>query len=85
MIAKVVNGYQVVTRAYKSQNETNVFGTLMRQIAANNEMFKFHTNANKLMQLETPQGNMTCVKIVGYTNPLVSAGTIVALYKKKGT
>ena len=85
VIAKVVNGYQVVTRAYKSQNETNVFGTLMRQIAANNEMFKFHTNANKLMQLETPQGNMTCVKIVGYTNPLVSAGTIVALYKKKGT
>ena len=25
------------------------------------------------------------VKIVGYTNPLVSAGTIVALYKRKGT
>lgn len=84
VFAKVVNGYQVVTRAYISQNATNVFGVLMRQTAANNEMFKFHTDANKLMQLETPQGNMTCVKIVGYTNPLVSAGTIVALYKKKG-
>lgn len=85
VFVKVVNGYQVVTRAYKSQNESNVFGVLMRQTAANNEMFRFHTDANKLMQLDTPQGNITCVKIFGYTNPLVSAGTIVALYKKKGT
>lgn len=85
VFVKVVNGYQVVTRAYKSQNESNVFGILMRQTAANNEMFRFHTDANKLMQLDTPQGNITCVKIVGYTNPLVSAGTIVALYKRKGT
>lgn len=84
VFVKVVNGYQVVTRAYKSQNETNVFGALMRQIAADNEMFRFHTDATKLMQIDGPQGNMTCVKIVGYTNPLVSAGTIVALYKKKG-
>ena len=85
VFVKVVNGYQVVTRAYKSQNETNVFGVLMRQAAANNEMFGFHNDATKLMQIESPQGNITCVKIVGYTNPLVSAGTIVALYKKKGT
>ena len=85
VFVKVVNGYQVVTRAYKSQNETNAFGALMRQTAVNNEMFRFHTDATKLMQLDTPQGNITCVKIVGYTNPLVSAGTIVALYKKKGT
>ena len=84
VFAKVVNGYQVVTRTYKSQNATNVFGFLQRQTVANSEMFKFHTDETKLMQLETPQGNMTCVKIVGYTNPLVSAGTIVALYKKKG-
>lgn len=85
VFVKVVNGYQVVTRAYKSQNETNVFGSLMRQTAANNEMFAFHSDATKLMQIASPQGNITCVKIVGYTNPLVSAGTIVALYKKKGT
>ena len=85
VFVKVVNGYQVVTRAYKSQNETNVFGTLMRQTAANNEMFGFHNDATKLMQIASPQGNITCVKIVGYSNPLVSAGTIVALYKKKGT
>ena len=85
VFAKVVNGYQVVTRAYESQNTTNVFGILMRQTKAGSEMFRFHTDATKLMQLDTPQGNMTCVKIVGYTNPLVSAGTIVALYKKKGT
>ena len=85
VFVKVVNGYQVVTRAYESQNTTNVFGILVRQTKANNEMFRFHSDATKLMQLDTPQGNITCVKIVGYTNPLVSAGTIVALYKKKGT
>lgn len=85
VFVKVVNGYQVVTRAYISQNSTNVFGNLMRQTAAGNEMFRFHTDATKLMQIDGPQGNMTCVKIVGYTNPLVSAGTIIALYKKKGT
>ena len=85
VFVKVVNGYQVVTRAYESQNATNVFGVLMRQTKAGNEMFGFHNDATKLMQIKTPQGNITCVKIVGYTNPLVSAGTIVALYKKKGT
>lgn len=85
VFAKVVNGYQVVTRAYESQNTTNVFGVLVRQTKAGNEMFGFHTDVTKLMQIASPQGNITCVKIVGYTNPLVSAGTIVALYKKKGT
>ena len=85
VFAKVVNGYQVVTRAYRSQNETNVFGVMVRQTAPSNEMFEFQMDATKLMQLRTPQGNMTCVTISGYTNPLVSAGTIVALYKRKGT
>ena len=85
VFVKVVNGYQVVTRAYESQNTTNVFGVLVRQTKAGNEMFGFHNDATKLMQIASPQGNITCVKIVGYTNPLVSAGTIVALYKKKGT
>lgn len=85
VFVKVVNGYQVVTRAYESQNTTNVFGVLVRQTKAGNEMFEFHNDATKLMQIASPQGNITCVKIVGYTNPLVSAGTIVALYKKKGT
>ena len=85
VFAKVVNGYQVVTRAYESQNTTNVFGVLVRQTKANNEMFAFHSDSTKLMQIASPQGNITCVKIVGYTNPLVSAGTIVSLYKRKGT
>lgn len=85
VFVKVVNGYQVVTRAYESQNTTNVFGVLVRQTKAGNEMFGFHNDATKLMQIASPQGNITCVKIVGYTNPLVSAGTIIALYKKKGT
>lgn len=83
VFAKVVNGYQVVTRAYISHNTTNVFGVLMRQTAAGNEMFTFRTDATKLMQIMSPQGNMTCVKIDGYSNPLISAGTIIALYKKE--
>lgn len=82
--AKVINGYQICDRYYRSQNATNVFGTMQERVAAGETGVQFHCDATKIMEISRPQGNMTCVKIVGYTNPLVSAGTIVALYKKKG-
>lgn len=82
---KLINGYQICDRYYRSQNTTNVFGTMQERVAAGETGIQFHTDVNKLMEIRCPQGNMTCVKIVGYSNPLVSAGTIVALYKKKGT
>lgn len=82
---KVINGYQICDRYYRSQNTTNVFGSMQERTGAGETGVQFHNDATKIMEISRPQGNITCVKIVGYTNPLVSAGTIVALYKKKGT
>lgn len=82
---KVINGYQICDRYYRSQNATNVFGTMQERTAAGETGVQFHCDATKIMEISRPQGNITCVKIVGYSNPLVSAGTIIALYKKKGT
>lgn len=82
---KVINGYQICDRYYRSQNTTNVFGIMQERTGAGETGVQFHNDATKIMEISRPQGNITCVKIVGYTNPLVSAGTIIALYKKKGT
>lgn len=82
---KVINGYQICDRYYRSQNATNVFGVMQERTGAGETGVQFHNDATKIMEISRPQGNITCVKIVGYTNPLVSAGTIIALYKKKGT
>lgn len=82
---KVINGYQICDRYYRSQNATNVFGAMQERTAAGETGVQFHCDATKIMEISRPQGNITCVKIAGYSNPLVSAGTIIALYKKKGT
>lgn len=82
---KVINGYQICDRYYRSHNATNVFGTMQERTGAGETGVQFHNDATKIMEISRPQGNITCVKIVGYTNPVVSAGTIIALYKKKGT
>lgn len=82
---KVINGYQICDRYYRSQNATNVFGIMQERVAAGETGVQFHSDATKIMEISRPQGNITCVKIVGYSSPLVSAGTIIALYKKKGT
>lgn len=82
---KVINGYQICDRYYRSQNATNVFGVMQERTAAGETGVQFHCDATKIMEISRPQGNITCVKIAGYSNPLVSAGTIIALYKKKGT
>nr|DAP05432.1 MAG TPA: hypothetical protein [Caudoviricetes sp.] len=85
LYVSVINGKQVVTANYRSQNRTNVFGTMMLQTSAGTSGMQFHTNTEKLMEFSNPEGNITCVRIVGYTTPLVSKGTIIALFKKKGT
>lgn len=83
--AKVINGYQICDRYYISQNESNVFGTMQEKTAPGTTGIQYYNDANKLMEIRSPQGNMTCVKIAGYVPKTVSAGTIIALYKKKGT
>lgn len=83
--AKVIDGYQVCTRRYSSQNTTNVFGIMQEVTVAGATGIQFHTDATKLMQIDRPEGNFTCLKIVGYSNPLIAAGTIINLYKRKGS
>lgn len=83
--AKVISGYQICDRYYTSQNESNVFGTMQERTTAGTTGIQYYNDVNKLMEIRSPQGNMTCVKIAGYVPKTVSAGTIIALYKKKGT
>lgn len=83
--AKVIDGYQVCTRYYKSQNTSNVFGVMQEVTSAGATGIIFHTDATKLMQIDRPEGNFTCLKIVGYSSPLIAAGTIINLYKRKGS
>lgn len=83
--AKVIDGYQVSTRYYRSQNHSNVFGTMQERTGAGETGVQFYTDTTKLMQINRPQGNFTCLKIAGYVQPLIAAGTIISLYKRKGT
>ena len=83
--AKVISGYQICDRYYISQNESTVFGIMQERTTAGATGIQYYNDVNKLMEIRSPQGNMTCVKIAGYVPKTVSAGTIIALYKKKGT
>lgn len=83
--AKVINGYQICLSSARSQNKTSAFGTMMPVTTATAALgVHFFSDQTKFMQINRPQGNFTCVKIVGYTNPLISAGSIISLYKRKG-
>lgn len=84
---KLVNGYQTRTIYNVSQNSTNVFGT-MQEVSGNAPGMKyvqFLSDKEKLFSIANPKGAITCLKIVGYVNPLVSAGSIIKMYKRKGT
>ena len=83
--AKMISGYQICDRYYTSQNESTVFGIMQERTTAGTTGIQYYNDVNKLMEIRSPQGNMTCVKIAGYVPKTVSAGTIIALYKKKGT
>lgn len=85
LTGEIINGYQVCTRGYRSQNTTNSFGTMILETGAGESGISFYNDSTKLMQINNTVGNFECVKIVGYTNPLVSAGTMINLYRKKGS
>lgn len=84
---KLVNGYQIRTIYNVSQNNSNVFGTMQEasNLAAGMKYVQFFSDKEKLFSIANPKGAITCLKIVGYTNPLVSAGSIIKMYKRKGT
>lgn len=84
---QVVNGYQTRTIYNVSQNSSNVFGSMQENgpAAPGMKYVQFSSDKEKLFSIANPKGAITCLKINGYTNPLVSAGSIIKMYKRKGT
>lgn len=80
---KVVNGYQMQLLRARSQNVTNVFGTMMQDLSAGNAPINYKTDATALFGLANCTGYATCVKIFGYSTEYVSAGTHIKLYGKR--
>lgn len=85
MRVKLVNGYQIRTLYSISQNTSNVFGSMEEKTSAGLTHIQFFTDQEKLFSVTNPKGFITCIKIVGYATPLISAGSIIKLYKRKGT
>lgn len=83
---QVVNGYQTRTIYNVSQNNSNVFGIMQETgNAPGMKYVQFLSDKEKLFSIANPKGAITCLKINGYTSPLVSAGSIIKMYKRKGT
>lgn len=84
---QVVNGYQTRTIYNISQNTTNVFGSMQEPNAnaASMKYVQFSSDKEKVFSIANPKGAITCLKINGYATPLVSAGSIIKMYKRKGT
>lgn len=80
---KVVNGYQMQLLHTRSQNTTNVFGTMLQDVTAGNSPINFKSDATALFEPSNATGYATCVKIVGYVNECVPAGTRIKLYGKR--
>ena len=82
---KLVNGYQMQLLHTRSQNTTNVFGTMMQDVTAGSAPINFKTDATALFEPSngTATGYATCVKIIGYVNECVPAGTRIKLYGKR--
>ena len=77
---EMILGYQVCTAMFESNNGTNAFHSMKPDMRAGVTGFQFINDTAKLMQFGNPQGNMTCVKIVGYANPIVAKNTQIKLY-----
>ena len=80
---KVVNGYQMQLLHARSQNTTNVFGSMMQDLSAGNAPINYKTDATALFGLANSTGYATCVKISGYSTEYVPAGTHIKLYGKR--
>ena len=80
---KAVNSFLCQLGRWESQNVSNAFGVMKPNTAAGNAPLSFETDDAKLFQPKNPQGVATCVKIVGYANNIVPAGTIIRLYGKR--
>ena len=80
---KVVSGYQMQLLHTRSQNASTAFGVMQQDVAAGAVPISFKTDATALFELTNTVGYATCVKIVGYSNEYVPAGTHIKLYGKR--
>jgi hypothetical protein len=80
---KVVDGYQMQLLHTRSQNASNAFGVMQQEVAAGNAPINFKVDATALFEPTNATGYATCVKISGYTNENVPAGTHIKLYGKR--
>lgn len=80
---KAVSGYQMQLLHTCSQNTSSVFGVMQQDVAAGAAPISFKTDATALFELTNTAGYATCVKIVGYSNEYVPAGTHIKLYGKR--
>lgn len=81
---KVINGYIMQMGHWVSQNAGNTRMILMPENTPSNAPFNINTPDDEgTPTLKNAQGNITCYKIVGYVNPIISAGSIIRLYGKR--
>lgn len=80
---KVVDGYQMQLLHTRSQNASNAFGVMQQDVAAGIAPINFKVDATALFEPTNATGYATCVKIAGYTNENVPAGTRIKLYGKR--
>lgn len=80
---KVVDGYQMQLLHTRSQNASNAFGVMQQDVSAGIAPINFKVDATALFEPTNATGYATCVKIAGYTNENVPAGTHIKLYGKR--
>jgi len=80
---KVVDGYQMQLLHTRSQNASNAFGVMQQDVGAGIAPINFKVDATALFEPTNATGYATCVKIAGYTNECVPAGTHIKLYGKR--
>ena len=80
---KVVSGYQMQLLHTRSQNTSNSFGVMQQDVAAGIAPINFKMDATALFEPDNATGYATCVKIAGYVNECVPAGTRIKLYGKR--
>ena len=67
----------------RSQNASNAFGVMQQDVGAGIAPINFKVDATALFEPTNATGYATCVKIAGYTNECVPAGTHIKLYGKR--
>lgn len=83
--AKVINGYPMGITKGVSANSTNIFGSMSFSVNGVSFPVQFETNLEKPFAVLIDKSPVIdAVTILGYASKVVSAGTKIRLYKRKG-